>query len=180
MHVCCVLSVFPIQTKTFIYRHKGPFLTSHTAQYTTRFHVLCCGHGRHSYICVHMEGRPHIFANSYLLELCGNLQHWKLLWTLKGVPDTSTSDVCPKHLVSAVFPWSLAIFCYFSLNSPYYLHNNNNNSKLNQLDIDKEPHTPSWEVTYSQKWRDLCFQYRVKPFLHATIKIHYQGNQHHV
>ena len=114
------------------------FLTSHTALNTAHFCVLCWGYGRHSYICVHIEVQPHRFVNSYLLEHCGNLQHWKLSWTLQGVPDTSMSDVCPKHLVSAVFPWSLAIFCYFSLNSPYYLHNNNNNSKLNQPSIEKE------------------------------------------
>ena len=143
---------------------KHPFLTSHTAQYTAHFHVLCCGHGRHSYICVHMEVQNHRFANSHLLELCGNLQHWKLSWTLKGVPDTSTSDVCPKHLVSAVFPWFLAIFCYFLLNFPYYLreYNNNNNSSSSsnnkvKLALTKKPHIPSWEVKYSQKLRYLCF-----------------------
>jgi hypothetical protein len=30
-------------------------------------------------------------------------------------------------------------------------------------------HISSWGVIYSQKWRDLCFPYRVKPLLHATI-----------
>ena len=106
-------------------------LTFHTAQNNVRFHVLCRGHGRHSYIHVHTEVQTHRFANSHLLELCGNLQHWKLCWTPKGVTDTSMSDGCPKHLVSGVFPWSLAIFCYFSLNFPYYLHNNNNNNNNN-------------------------------------------------
>jgi hypothetical protein len=78
MHICCVLSASPIQTKTVIFRHEATLLTSHTAQNTAHFHALCCGHGRHSYMCVHMEMQPHRFSNSHLLELGGNLQHWKL------------------------------------------------------------------------------------------------------
>ena len=182
MHICCVLSASPIQTITVIFRHEVPLLTSHTAQNTTCY-VVCCRHGRHSYICVHMEVHPHRFANSHLLELCGNLQHWKLSWTLKDVPDTSMSDVCPKHLVSAGFPWSLAIFCYFLLNFPYYLRQynttvtssspkttkQNNNNQLINLTLIKKPNVSSWRVIYSHKWRDLCLPYRVKSFLHVTI-----------